>query len=432
MSKWRKAVGLITLTILLIGSVVGQAANIQTVFGGTDLKNATSIFTGIGYNVQVINKEAYFKIEIEESGIYNVTLGFAKPNSAYMAPSVFILDPRGDEIQKAEVKANQNTNLKVAMQENTFYYLRLVCHNEEFVFSVSVCSATQHPSGGDFMITKQPSCTEKGEQVSYCEFCGEIAETQEIPSKGHTPGEWKFEKKASCTEEGLETRRCTVCNSVVESKNISMLDHSPSDPITIAEANCTTAGRQDILCTVCGNIIDTTAILPTGHSAGEWTTEKSPTCSDEGLNQQRCTVCNEVLASTALPILAHESGSWVTLREPTCTAEGERMLTCTVCNKTLDTQALPALGHAPGEWFETPAACTMEGWKEKLCTVCGAQLEKETSPALGHAYSEWEVTIEATKSEEGEETRHCIRCGDTQQKTIEKLPKSFLENVFGG
>ena len=45
--------------------------------------------------------------------------------------------------------------------------------------------------------------------------------------------------------------------------------------------------------------------------------------------------------------------------------------------------------------------------------------------ALGHSYTDWEVTLEPTKEREGEQMRHCIRCGDTQTEKIEKL-KKFL------
>ena len=71
------------------------------------------------------------------------------------------------------------------------------------------------------------------------------------------------------------------------------------------------------------------------------------------------------------------------------------------------------------------ASCLESGLKEQKCAICDATLDSEEIPALGHSYTEWEITIEATKDHEGEQTRHCIHCGDTQQETIEK-EKGFL------
>ena len=56
----------------------------------------------------------------------------------------------------------------------------------------------------------------------------------------------------------------------------------------------------------------------------------------------------------------------------------------------------------------------------ELC-ASGGILEQEEIPALGHSYTEWETTLEPTKDAEGERTRHCIHCGETQHEPIEKL-----------
>ena len=74
------------------------------------------------------------------------------------------------------------------------------------------------------------------------------------------------------------------------------------------------------------------------------------------------------------------------------------------------------------DWQVTrEAACLQSGLREKKCSVCGVSLEQEEIPALGHSYTEWETTIEPTKDAEGERTRHCVHCGETQQEPVEKL-----------
>ncbi|MBQ9060874.1 MAG: hypothetical protein IJ128_07010, partial [Firmicutes bacterium] len=86
--------------------------------------------------------------------------------------------------------------------------------------------------------------------------------------------------------------------------------------------------------------------------------------------------------------------------------------------------------------FDTEAVDTaQEVIAEPSCTEAGrsrftaafeneafsAQTREEEIPALGHDWGDWTVTREATEAAEGEETRACSRCPETQTRAIPTL-----------
>ena len=75
----------------------------------------------------------------------------------------------------------------------------------------------QH-SFGEWTVTKEASCTEKGEETRSCE-CGET-ETREIPALGHTE-EVIPAVAATCTETGLtEGKKCSVCGEILVAQEV--------------------------------------------------------------------------------------------------------------------------------------------------------------------------------------------------------------------
>ena len=72
------------------------------------------------------------------------------------------------------------------------------------------------------------------------------------------------------------------------------------------------------------------------------------------------------------------------------------------------------------------------------CSACEEAIHTETKAEPEHSFGQWEVTTPATTEAEGEETRTCTACGETETQSIEKLPeeekkedgKPALENPF--
>ena len=69
-------------------------------------------------------------------------------------------------------------------------------------------------SFGDWVQTKAPTCTEKGEEEQVCE-CGE-KKTRAVNALGHDWGEWAPKVAATCTTDGSEERACKRCGEKEE------------------------------------------------------------------------------------------------------------------------------------------------------------------------------------------------------------------------
>lgn len=136
-----------------------------------------------------------------------------------------------------------------------------ICGNEE---------TAAHSWNAD-TVTKQPSCTEEGEEIYSCTVCG-ATKTDTVKKLDHT-----YDNACDTT--------CNSCGAVREIK------HSYSTKWT---ADGTGHWHQ---CTVCGEKTDEAAHTP-GDAATEWTAQK-------------CTVCGYVLQS-ALGHTHNYSGTWTT------------------------------------------------------------------------------------------------------------------------
>ena len=61
--------------------------------------------------------------------------------------------------------------------------------------------------------------------------------------------------------------------------------------------------------------------------------------------------------------------------------------------------------------------CTEEGYAHYQCLICGKNFSEYT-PATGHDYGEWYVSREATCALDGEERRDCVKCGQSETRSI--------------
>ncbi len=113
----------------------------------------------------------------------------------------------------------------------------------------------------------------------------------------------------------------------------------------------------------------------------------------------------------------HEYTAAVTA--PTCTEGGYTTYTC-ACGDSYVDDYTDALGHAEELVDLMDATCTEDGYTgDIICSVCGEMLEEgEVIPATGHSFGDWSVTTEPTCTTDGEETRTCAICGETETRTI--------------
>lgn len=76
-------------------------------------------------------------------------------------------------------------------------------------------------TGHDYETTKtvDPTCTDDGYKLETCKVCGDEKKTT-LKAKGHTAGEWETTKKARLFFKGTKEQKCSVCGEVLDTESI--------------------------------------------------------------------------------------------------------------------------------------------------------------------------------------------------------------------
>ena len=96
---------------------------------------------------------------------------------------------------------------------NTKFQIRTLQRNEELCLDEIVeAPVTQEDGGHTYQLTasKDPTCTEEGENTYTCEKCGHNY-TETVAALGHDLGPWETVKAADCFHDGEERRSCSRC-----------------------------------------------------------------------------------------------------------------------------------------------------------------------------------------------------------------------------
>ena len=67
--------------------------------------------------------------------------------------------------------------------------------------------------------TVDPTCTDDGYKLETCKVCGNENKTT-LKAKGHTAGEWETTKKAGLFFKGTKEQKCSVCGEVLDTESI--------------------------------------------------------------------------------------------------------------------------------------------------------------------------------------------------------------------
>ena len=121
----------------------------------------------------------------------------------------------------------------------------------------------EHAWDTDKTVDKDATCSEKGSKSIHCQNCGEIKDSEEIPTIAHTYGAWTVVQESTCSEPGSRKQICSVC----QEENIEAIDRIPhtwNDEFTIdLESTCIAPGNQSKHCIVCGEKdLETMAEVP--------------------------------------------------------------------------------------------------------------------------------------------------------------------------
>ena len=112
----------------------------------------------------------------------------------------------------------------------------------------------------DFVLTKDPNCTEAGQEKSTCSRC-EYAETRDVGALGHDYSE--VVTKPTCTIEGYTTHICKNCGNSYISDYTEELGHSYEDAVTLP--TCTELGYTTHTCSRCFDSYVDNYVEATGH-----------------------------------------------------------------------------------------------------------------------------------------------------------------------
>ena len=160
------------------------------------------------------------------------------------------------------------------------------------------------------IVTKDPTCSEKGVKTYTCKTNGSHTRTEDIDRLSHTPGAESTEDptEPTCTSAGYQETvvRCTVCSEVLSSKRNPIPDkpalgHEWGDWVVTTPATETADGSETRTCSRC-NDTQTRVIPRTGPSGGgdvEPTPEPEPEPEPEPSEPASIEAAKVVLSTTA-------------------------------------------------------------------------------------------------------------------------------------
>ncbi len=300
------------------------------------------------------------------------------------------------------------------------------------------CGAThEHDWQEQTSLAKSPTCTEKGSKTYKCSKCGET-KVEEIPATGHT---WKIHQIAQNKSEC----KCSVCGAT-KAHDLEVVSKDP--------ATCTKKGIIHYVCKDCGKKVrDNDPDAPAlghdwknqdgtcsrcnaqhTHDWGEWKTTTPADCTTEGEEVRQCNTCG-FEETKKLEKTAHQWGEWNITTEPSCTAEGEEVRQCKNCQK-IETKKLEKTAHVTEIVGAKESTCTTAGYTgDEVCKDCHAVVKKGNSLAkTAHQWGEWKTTTNPSYTSEGEQTRQCSQCHQTETRKLNKLPlpKAGTKYTVGG
>lgn len=293
------------------------------------------------------------------------------------------------------------------------------------------CGAThEHDWQEQTSLTKSPTCTEKGSKTYKCSKCGET-KVEEIPATGHT---WKIHQIATNKSEC----KCSVCGAT-KAHDLKVVSKDP--------ATCTKKGIIHYVCKDCGKKVrdndpDTPALghdwknqngtcsrcnAQHTHDWGEWKTTTPADCTTEGEKVRQCNTCGFEETRT-LAKTDHDWGEWNITTKPSCTTEGEEVRQCQNCQKT-ETKKLEKTAHVTEVVGAKESTCTTAGYSgDEVCKHCHEVIKKGHELALAqHQWGEWKTTTPASCTHEGEETRQCKNCQETETRKLKKTDHDWSE-----
>lgn len=142
------------------------------------------------------------------------------------------------------------------------------------------------------VVTKAPSCKEKGVRTYTCLDCEKTKEEAIAKTTEHTYGNWETSREATCSRGGKEISACTVCGET-KTRSTALLAHDYGKWAVTKEAGCTEEGKKVAVCKDCGKK-KTKSVKALGHDYGKAVTVEKATIYSYGIKEKTCNRCQKV------------------------------------------------------------------------------------------------------------------------------------------
>lgn len=106
---------------------------------------------------------------------------------------------------------------------------------------------------------------------------------------------WVVTVKPTCEESGVMSQICTDCGRTLNTMEIPTYGHTAGDWTTVTPVSCMHDGQSDLYCSECGKLLDSITQPAKGHIAGDWETVSYATPYSDGLEQRCCIYCGMVM-----------------------------------------------------------------------------------------------------------------------------------------
>ena len=322
------------------------------------------------------------------------------------------------------VKAVYNDGTRTAVSDYTLQGFDSKTEGEKTVtvayngFTAEFTVTVKHTHEYYSEITKQPTCSEKGERTYKCDICGDIY-TEDIAKTEHDYEDTVV--NPTCTERGYTEHICKVCADSYKDDYTPALGHDHISQIT-KQVACETDGEKTFTCTRCGDTY-TEAIPATGHN--DIVTVVEPTCTADGYTEHKCKDCGRVVRSDVTKALGHDYDSKITTKA-SCTEDGVLTYICTRCDESY-TEKIPATGHKYND-VVIEASCDKGGYTLHTCANCGDTYKDDFTAPTGHKYTKTTVK-QASCETDGVNVYTCDTCGDSYSEVIKAKGHVYASEV---
>ena len=311
-------------------------------------------------------------------------------------------------------------------------------------------------------VTTPAKCEETGLRTVSCTQCGKVLEKEVLPATGHTRGQWTVTTEPTTEKPGEKTVSCTVCEKVLDARSIPSLSTSA---LIVEDGAAAAGGNAEVRLTVNANpgiwgiralVYYTRDISLVSVSNGNVFDDECMANTELNVDPSTNKVIGPVFEKAGIDTsdiyaycvyfeqsdFTNNNGSGdlavLTFALPE-DAEGEYtvsvLLWDAIDSEMNDVSFETVSGiitvsddcsHERAEWVVTAEPnCTYTGTNSFICPDCGKTLKTDTLPTNGqHKYSELVVDRDATETEPGQMSRHCIYCDDQIDITV--IPPTVL------